>query len=384
MAEPLTSTDIIRERMGFGVSPLASGETRRAYAEAGLSPLGTQDRERFEAGGALSPMATRQEQEAWKQAEFMAGRREQAPISYGGIGDRPVGASRRDIRMQAEWDKRRDEEIARQQAMQRMKLEADQYELSVRTENRLFNDQEASRNAQRLKAKLEEQNAAIKNQAFGIMADADLNDPLSYSRVVEQLSDISGALENEDVRSALGIIQKASESSQGSLIRSKQKEINSLVSDARQLGISEKQLATVEEIDDAGNTFINTQKLQTFIDTTKGAQAVKEEKRKESAGEYKPMSVEQAQDELDVAQAEFDAIQESGEEDDDAIAKSKARLRKAEAQLKVSRGRASGGVAPAKKTGDTAGGNGYTIGKSYQGMTYLGGDPNKESSWKKK
>lgn len=116
MAEPLTSSDIQRELMGFGVSPLAAPETRRAYAAAGLSPLGTQERERFESGAGISPTASPAEREAWKMAEFQAGRREQAPIEYGGIGDRPTGTSRRAIRMQAEWDKQREAQMQMEQA----------------------------------------------------------------------------------------------------------------------------------------------------------------------------------------------------------------------------------------------------------------------------
>jgi hypothetical protein len=42
--------------------------------------------------------------------------------------------------------------------------------------------------------------------------------------VVDQLSEISGALEDEDVRAGLGVIKTASESSLGSLARTEQKE----------------------------------------------------------------------------------------------------------------------------------------------------------------
>jgi hypothetical protein len=242
--------------------------------------------------------------------------------------------------MQQEWDKQRETMIQEQEMARRAKLDADQFDLQVRQENRLLSEQDARRNAERLQAKMDEKNATTRSRAFGIMADADLNDPLAYARVVEQLSEIDGALEDEGVRSGLGVIQKASESGQGSLIRAQQKETSSLFSEARQLGVSEKQLSTVEDIDDAGNRFINTEKLQRLIDTTKGAKAVREEERKEGGGEYKPMGVDQAQDELDVAQAEFEALQESEIEDDDpSYVRAQSRLRRAEAQLKVSKGR---------------------------------------------
>jgi len=339
MADPLTSSDIIRERLGFGPR---SPEERQRAAAAGISPLGAIEREKFERGGGPSPMATRTEKEAWQAAEVQAGRRSpmELPESYGGMGERPEATTRRGLRMQQEWDNQREMMIQEQEAARRAKLEADQFDLQVRQENRLINEQDARRNAERLQAKMDERNASVKNRAFGIMAEAELDDPLAYSRVVEQLSDISGALEDEDVRSALGIIQKASESGQGSLIRAQQKEINSLFSEARQLGVSEKQLSTVENIDDAGNTFTDVQKLQKLIDTTKGTKAVREEERKEKGDEYKPMSVEQAKDEVEVAQAEFDAIEESETEDDDpSYVRAQSRLRRAEAQLKVSQGR---------------------------------------------
>ena len=339
MADPLTSSDIIRERLGFGPR---SPEERQRAAAAGISPLGAIEREKFERGGGPSPMATRTEKEAWQAAEVQAGRRSpmELPESYGGMGERPEATTRRGLRMQQEWDKQREMMIQEQEAARRAKLEADQFDLQVRQENRLINEQDARRNAERLQAKMDERNASVKNRAFGIMAETELDDPLAYSRVVEQLSDISGALEDEDVRSALGIIQKASESGQGSLIRAQQKEINSLFSEARQLGVSEKQLSTVENIDDAGNTFTDVQKLQKLIDTTKGTKAVREEERKEKGDEYKPMSVEQAKDEVEVAQAEFDAIEESETEDDDpSYVRAQSRLRRAEAQLKVSQGR---------------------------------------------
>jgi hypothetical protein len=132
MAEPLTSSDIQRERMGFGISPMASPETRRAYAAAGLQPLTTQDRERFESGGGISPMAGTAEKEAWKMSEYMAGDREQAPIEYGGIGDRPTGSSRRALRMQAQWDEQQKQMLERERLQQQMDINMKQYEIQAR------------------------------------------------------------------------------------------------------------------------------------------------------------------------------------------------------------------------------------------------------------
>lgn len=137
MAEQLTSSDIIRERLGFGVSPLAAPETRRAYAAAGMSPLGTQERERFARGGALSPMASKSEKEAWKVAEVQAGLRDpiELPKSYGGLGERPEATTRRGFRMQQEWDKRY-EMMQKEMEMARQIEERDrEYALRLKDQN---------------------------------------------------------------------------------------------------------------------------------------------------------------------------------------------------------------------------------------------------------
>lgn len=107
MADPLTSSDVWRIERGFGASPMASPEERRRFAGAGQLPLSSENIARLAEGLGISPMAGAAEKEAWKMAEYMAGRREQAPVEYGGIGERPIGTSRRAIRMQAAWDEER-------------------------------------------------------------------------------------------------------------------------------------------------------------------------------------------------------------------------------------------------------------------------------------
>ena len=64
------------------------------------------------------------------------------------------------------------------------------------------------------------------------------------------------------------------------------------------------------------------------------------------------MSVDQAQDEADVAKAEVESLRESGMEDSEDFAKAEARSRRAEAQLEVARKRASE-TTPPKRLGPT-------------------------------
>jgi hypothetical protein len=176
MADPLTSSDIIRERMGFGVSPLASEDTRRSYAAAGLSPLGTQDRERIERGGGISPMAGSAEKGAWQMAGYMAGSREQAPVEYGGIGDRPQGSSRRAIRMQDEWDKKQTELLQQQRLSQQMDLEQKQFEMGVRDQQMQEDDFYYNRGLKEAEQKLQ---AQTRSEATAIISGLNQLDPQS-------------------------------------------------------------------------------------------------------------------------------------------------------------------------------------------------------------
>lgn len=163
MARPLTSTDIIRERMGFGVSELAAPETRRAYAEAGLSPLGTKDRERLEEGRGISPMAGTQQREAFEQAEFMAGLRKEAPVSYGGLGERPEATTRRGFRRQQEWD-------ARYKMMMEQEEASRQAEVAAREERRLSLAEQAEQRLQWAQDTKEQRDAAIMDQSGKIQS----------------------------------------------------------------------------------------------------------------------------------------------------------------------------------------------------------------------
>lgn len=207
----------------------------------------TRGNERF--GWGPSPLASNEEIERYRAAqigrEIEAGRATVAdlPEAYGG---RPEGTTRRAIRRQAEYDKRQADLLNQERIRQQMDINQKQFELQANQESRLFNEQQARMNAERLKAKMDEKKAAVKNIAFGIMADADLNDPFSYSRVVKQISGVAGALEDEDIRSGLGVIQKASESSMGSIARKQQQEMDDkFAQDMQSLmetGVSEDEL----------------------------------------------------------------------------------------------------------------------------------------------
>lgn len=161
MAEPLTSSDIWRIEAGWGTSPMASPEERRRFAAAGEIPLSSENVARLAEGRGISPMASAAEKEAWKMGEYMTGRREQAPVEYGGIGDRPTGTSRRSIRMQAEYDEAQKQALEQQRIMQQM-------DLQQRAESRLQRSQDLEMEKYRLG---EERESRVIDEA-GMIVDA--------------------------------------------------------------------------------------------------------------------------------------------------------------------------------------------------------------------
>lgn len=161
MAEPLTSSDIWRIEAGWGTSPMASPEERKRFAAAGEIPLPSESVARLAEGRGISPMASTAEKEAWKMGEYMTGRREQAPVEYGGIGDRPTGTSRRSIRMQAEYDEAQKQALEQQRIMQQM-------DLQQRAESRLQRSQDLEMEKYRLG---EERESRVIDEA-GMIVDA--------------------------------------------------------------------------------------------------------------------------------------------------------------------------------------------------------------------
>jgi hypothetical protein len=332
MAEPLTSSDIIRERMGFGVSPLASAETRRAYAAAGLSPLGTQERERFERGGALSPMAGTAEKEAWKMAEFQAGRREQAPIEYGGQGDRPLGSSRRAIRMQEEWDKKQTELLNQQRLMQQMENEAKQmeaFDLDVRLKERQLS---VAREEDIFNKAQQEKTLAEEEQAFKVI-NSVRGQPNAYESASEAIANLPYAAASERVQKSLWTLGQSRQVEEAALSakeqRAEQKRLMDIASDARQSGASEREIAQATRINpETLEVYTNEEELRRVRDEAK----LKE--KTEGAREPARTRVETLRSEVVGLEAEVGSL-EAEDADDAEISKAKSRLANKKAQLEA-------------------------------------------------
>ena len=176
MADPLTSSDIIRERLGFGPR---SPEERQRAAAAGISPLSAIDREKFERGGGISPMASQTEKEAWQAAEVQAGRRSpmELPESYGGMGERPEATTRRGLRMQQEWDKQYEMILAQQEAARKQENETKEYELRLRDQKLQEGDYYYKRGLLEAEQKLKAQQLSEATAIIGGLNQLDPRDP---------------------------------------------------------------------------------------------------------------------------------------------------------------------------------------------------------------
>lgn len=173
MAEPLTSSDIIRENLGFG--PSTTDEKRRAAA-AGISPLGTMERERFERGAGLSPMASTTEREAWVAAEVQAGKRDpmELPKDYGGLGERPEATTRRGFRMQQEWDKQYEMMMEQQKVARETEDNAKRLEILQRDQQLQESDFYYNRGLKEAEQKLQAQQ---RSEAMSLVAGLNNLDP---------------------------------------------------------------------------------------------------------------------------------------------------------------------------------------------------------------
>jgi len=298
MAEPLTSSDIIRERMGFGVSPLASGETRRAYSEAGLSPLGTQERERFERGAGISPMASTAEKDAWVAAEVMAGQRDpmELPKDYGGLGDRPEATTRRGLRMQQEWDKQYEMMVNQQEVARQVDIEEKKYAIDLAREERQKRTEEASIDVAYAKEmrdlEIEKQSdRAMKSIIGTTLPNGQRTRPINVNEddAVERIQSVVASnpygMESQIVKETVSMmLNDALNIRQGKIDQSKQQELAAANLSARTL----KPMSEFGEYNEQGIFQPNIKGMIAGAEEVKATESAQEEKRtieKERRGE---------------------------------------------------------------------------------------------------
>ena len=322
--------------MGFGVSPLASMETRRSYAAAGLSPLGTQDRERFAAGAGISPMASRADEGAWKMAEYMSGRREQAPVEYGGMGDRPIGSSRRAIRMQAEWDKQQEENLKMQATMQSMDIQQKQFEMGLRDQQMQENDFYYNRGLKEAEQKLKAQQLSEATAIIGGLNQLDPRDPDYQKKRSAIFGNNPLGAADPNVQKVAAEYSAANEVYANSLVTQSEQqkkdaeEQAQIQADIIKYNLTPKQRARMlEENLPAGVVRYNPNKAKPIIaEAEKAIEGTKETKATEKESETKF-------DDYNKALATYEGLAGNKEANPEAVAKALAEARGAAAVLRI-------------------------------------------------
>lgn len=126
-----------------------------------------------------SPMASVEEQRAYKAYEMLpkvaAGEIpvSELPEAYGG---RPTGTSRRAIRMEAEYNKRREQMIQEAKALQSMDIEQKQFEMGLRDQQMQEDDFYYNRGLKEAEQKLQAQQ---RSEATAIISGLNQLDPRS-------------------------------------------------------------------------------------------------------------------------------------------------------------------------------------------------------------
>lgn len=292
-------------------------------------------------GWGPSALASQEEQEAYEAyrlfPEIQAGRATTAnlPAAYGGF---PTGSSRREIRMRDEW-------IARENV--RMKLEEEERQRQKFLQDQMMNDlrisseqyrSEKEKNIDKLNAKI---NARVEFEeaAFTDFANQfDIDDPTAASQIAEYISRRPVLSNSETAQRMYSYFQDASKNSVRSLEIQERKAIENKISEARSLGIPERQINSAKTLDQGGAETFDMGRLQYMIDTTKGSRLIEAEKRKEPEDTRTP--AQKAQDDYSIATARLGAyLDEDGlpfDENSEAYRRARADVLEAETRIKRS------------------------------------------------
>jgi hypothetical protein len=248
------------------------------------------------------------------------------------FGGRPVGGSRRAIRMQEEWDKRREQQLQEMRMMQQMENEAKQMEaldLDMRIKERQFNiarEEDIFNKSQLDKTMAEEE------EAFKVI-NSLRGQPNAYEAASEAIANLPYAAVSERVQKSLWTLGQSRQVEEAALSakekRAEQKRLMDIASEARQAGASEREIAQA--------TRINPETLETYTDEEELRRVRDEAKLKEKtegAREPARTRVETLRSEVVGLEAEVGSL-EAEEADDAEISKAKSRLANKKAQLEA-------------------------------------------------
>jgi len=303
-----------RRAWGWGPSALASPEEKAAYEYIEKRPLVE--------SGQLSVA--------------------DLPEQYGG---RPQGESRRAIRMQQAWDAQQAQALQQQKAMQEMERSAkieqregwrymkEQNEYSAQLKLDTLNERDAAQESLEVNAIVSGlEGIDLKNDPeAGLKIDQlVLENPLGATR-----DTVAKRLEAaRNISGTYGIAATTKADQEANKVKS------AIINKAYEEGVTEQEIEGTKFADPkTGVVDYNYTEIERIT-----AKKFGERKNKEPEDEeYKPMSVAEARNRRDVVKAEFDALSSSVKDgeldsDDPDYVKTRARLNRAEAELKVAEG----------------------------------------------
>jgi hypothetical protein len=239
----------------------------------------------------------------------------------------------------------RDEWIARENV--RMKLEEEERERQKFLQNQLMNDLRisAAQYESEKNIKLDQMQAKIdarvkfEEAAFTDYANQfNIDDPAAASQISEYISRRPVLANSDTAKNVFSYFQTASANSMQSQNIQTRRAIQDKVSEARSLGISDREIDSAKTLDQSGAETFDMGRIQYMIDTTKGQRLVEAEKRREPEDIRTPF--QKAQDDYAIATARLGAyLDEDGlpfDEESEVYRRAKADVLEAETRIKRS------------------------------------------------
>jgi hypothetical protein len=144
-------------------------------------------------------------------------------------GGRPKGTSRRAIRMQAEYDKRREETIKEAQTLQSMDIQQKQFEMGQRDQNMQEDDFYYNRGLKEAEQKLQAQQRSEATAIIGGLNKLDPRDPDYRKKRGDLFSAYPLGVTDQGVQKVAGEYEAVSSVYQDSFNRSRERESDWLV-----------------------------------------------------------------------------------------------------------------------------------------------------------
>jgi hypothetical protein len=252
-------------------------------------------------GWGPSALASVEEEEAWEEIETDPNA---SPLER--LGPRPMGYSRRGIRMQAEWDAEYSKALDQEKTM----LELLEKEKAIEQRERLARSAAAKERAEREQALLVAKQEEVVAEAEARLAEyantLDPFDPTSASKIAAVISKTPPLLNNPKATGMHSFFTKSASKSEAVVKMEEEATIQQSLREARQAGVFPEQIAATKTLDKDGNETYDLGKLRYATDITVGSRVAEAETRKQPTDTRTPL--EKAEDDLAEKRARLGAF----------------------------------------------------------------------------